>query len=163
MATPAARSPEHRAAYRIVRVVDGRRSRVPKAPWGSRRLSLIPVGRPFWAAFRIRPRPDQGLAYVGHAYTRRQARNIADSDRRDRPNMLKDDGEIKDTRYPDYRDEYGPQMYELDALEPRIISELIREAATELIDEDAWEEAQEREQAGQDAIAKIARHRSLRI
>jgi hypothetical protein len=67
------RSPEHRDSYRVVRVVDGRRP--------SRRLSLIPVGRPFWAAFRIRPRPDQGLAYVGHAYTRRQARNIADSDR----------------------------------------------------------------------------------
>jgi hypothetical protein len=76
-------------------------------------------------------------------------------------NVLKDEGEIKDSRYPKYRDEHGSEMYELDALEPRVIGELIRKAATKLIDQDAWSEAQDREQAARDAIAKIARHKSL--
>ena len=78
------------------------------------------------------------------------------------PNMLKDEDEIKDTRYPKYLAEYGPEMWELDALEPRVICELIRKATDRIIGLNDWERAIDREQTGQDAIAKIAKHKSLR-
>jgi hypothetical protein len=77
-------------------------------------------------------------------------------------NVLKDEDEIKDARYPKYLAEHGPEMWELDALEPSVIGELIREAVTDITDEDYWSYAQDREQAGRDAITKVAKHKSLK-
>jgi hypothetical protein len=45
-----------------------------------------------------------------------------------------------DCRYAAYAAEYGEESWELDALEPRVIAELIETEAREVIDFDIWEE-----------------------
>jgi hypothetical protein len=63
------------------------------------------------------------------------------------PNFAK----ITDSRFERYREEYGESSWELDALDPRVISELIRHEVQDLIDPDLWrvtvdQEAQYKEQ-----------------
>jgi hypothetical protein len=48
-----------------------------------------------------------------------------------------------------YVDRYGWESWELDALEPAVLIELIRSHVEGLIDVDAWDAAQEREAEGQ--------------
>jgi hypothetical protein len=45
-----------------------------------------------------------------------------------------------DSRYGAYIAEFGDESWELDALEPAVIAELIRNAITGLIDQDLWDE-----------------------
>jgi len=62
-----------------------------------------------------------------------------------------------DARYQSYADKYGDESFELDALEPRVIVDLIREAVQDRIDQDAWEEALQRQQNGRDQLGKVSR------
>jgi hypothetical protein len=62
-----------------------------------------------------------------------------------------------DARYQSYADKYGDESFELDALEPRVIVDLIREAVQDRIDQDAWEEALQRQQTGRDQLGKVSR------
>jgi hypothetical protein len=62
-----------------------------------------------------------------------------------------------DARYQSYANKYGDESWELDALEPRVIVDLIREAVEDRIDQDAWEEALERQQTGRDQLGKVSR------
>lgn len=52
---------------------------------------------------------------------------------------------LTDSRGTAYVEEYGDSSWELDALPPEIISDLIREAVDELRDDDLWEEAEGKE------------------
>lgn len=51
-----------------------------------------------------------------------------------------------DSRFMDYQDKFGESSWELDALEPRIIADLIERNILSLRDTDAWNEALEEEQ-----------------
>ena len=62
-----------------------------------------------------------------------------------------------DARYQSYADHFGEESWELDALEPRVIVDLIREAVEDRIDQDAWEEALERQKTGRDQLGKVSR------
>jgi hypothetical protein len=62
-----------------------------------------------------------------------------------------------DARYQSYAGKYGDESWELDALEPRVIVDLIREAVQDRIDQDAWEEALERQKTGRDQLGKVSR------
>ena len=60
---------------------------------------------------------------------------------------------VTDSRYESYAAEYGENSWELDALEPKFISDLIRDQILEERDEEKWEAAvaeqeEEREQIG---------------
>jgi hypothetical protein len=61
-----------------------------------------------------------------------------------------------DARYQSYANKYGDESWELDALEPRVIVDLIREAVQDRIDQDTWEEALERQQSGRDQLGKVS-------
>lgn len=52
------------------------------------------------------------------------------------PNYAK----VSDSRYADYRNKYGEESWELDALEPRIIQGLISEAVLRVRDQKLWDE-----------------------
>lgn len=52
---------------------------------------------------------------------------------------------LSDTRAGDYIDEYGPHSWELDALRPSVIEELITDKIEEYIDRDLWDESDEEE------------------
>lgn len=61
-----------------------------------------------------------------------------------------------DSRFQSYVDQYGDESWELDALEPTVLVELIRDNLREVIDRDRWEDAvleQEQDRAELDAIA----------
>jgi len=46
---------------------------------------------------------------------------------------------VTDSRYESYRELYGDESYELDALEPRVLESLVRKHVLEVRDEDLWE------------------------
>jgi len=52
---------------------------------------------------------------------------------------------VSDSRYEGYLLNYGAESWELDALNPNVLQDLIREAVLEYRDEDAWQRLRERE------------------
>ena len=50
-----------------------------------------------------------------------------------------------DSRYTGYADEYGDESWELDALDPVVLSGLVRDAIENIIVDDVWQEDQARE------------------
>ena len=63
-----------------------------------------------------------------------------------------------DARYVSYQEQYGDASWELDALEPRVLSDLIRTAAQSRIDDELWQEALERQQVGRDQLSRVSSH-----
>jgi len=61
-----------------------------------------------------------------------------------------------DSRYESYRALHGEESWELDALEPRTIVDLIRDEIEVHIDQDAWEEALSRQQTGRSQLGKVS-------
>jgi hypothetical protein len=63
-----------------------------------------------------------------------------------------------DKRYEQYvRETECTDSWELDALSPTFIDDLIERAISDLVDHEAWEEAFDREQANRDLLARTAR------
>lgn len=65
---------------------------------------------------------------------------------------------ITDSRFDEYQKIYGDESWELDALEPRVIADLIEEEILALRDEDKWTEALQLEQANKEALRKVERN-----
>jgi len=63
---------------------------------------------------------------------------------------------MTDSRFEGYVDEFGHESWELDALEPRVLVELIETELRELIDEDAWQEMNQREDEARDRLREVA-------
>lgn len=53
-----------------------------------------------------------------------------------------------DSRFEGYLIRYGNESWELDALEPRVLAELVRSEVMALVDDDAWEESERQIQEG---------------
>ena len=68
------------------------------------------------------------------------------------PNPAKD----TDTRFNTYYDQFGDECWELDALEPQVMVDLIRDAIEGYIDPDAWRESGEREREGRARLAEVS-------
>lgn len=68
------------------------------------------------------------------------------------PNPAKD----TDSRFSDYAREHGEESWELDALEPNLLSGLVRSAVSTLRDADLWEEAVTREKQARQQIRYIS-------
>lgn len=61
-----------------------------------------------------------------------------------------------DSRYDAYKQEFGEESWELDALEPDVINELIRETIEPLIDRPLWAESEKERDRGRAQIRKIS-------
>ena len=74
------------------------------------------------------------------------------------PNPLKTkaDGDLSDSRGKAYADEFGESSWELDALEPRVIADLIRSEIEDLVDPYLWQQAIEKEKANKEGLAEVA-------
>jgi hypothetical protein len=59
---------------------------------------------------------------------------------------------ITDSRATAYIAEFGDESWELDALEPTVIAKLIQDAAGEVIDQDAWDDAVANEKRGKNLL-----------
>jgi hypothetical protein len=62
-----------------------------------------------------------------------------------------------DSRYASYIQNYGAESWELDALEPSVLSGLIEDAVNSIMDSDLWDEAVNREDTEKEKIVKIAK------
>jgi hypothetical protein len=65
---------------------------------------------------------------------------------------------LSDSRAAGYVAEFGDDSWELDALEPRVIAELVRGEVDAVRDMDRWEVVDENETVGRAVLAKIADH-----
>jgi hypothetical protein len=62
---------------------------------------------------------------------------------------------MSDVRAPGYVEEFGSQSWELDALDPKVIRDLIRDAIEKVRDEALWSAALAREAADRDRLDRI--------
>ncbi len=69
------------------------------------------------------------------------------------PNFAKD----TDSRFEKYKKRYGTDSWELDALNPEILSKLVKTQLEKLIDQDAWDTAVDREHHERQMLEKISR------
>lgn len=84
---------------------------------------------------------------------RRLALNMSQIEQyRPPPNPAKE----TDSRHADYSAKYGDESWELDALEPTVIDNLIEREIRGLIDDDLWDEAKEKEDANGAALKSVA-------
>lgn len=63
---------------------------------------------------------------------------------------------MTDSRFVDYKRRYGSQSWELDALEPSVLNDLIRATIEPLIDQRAWLEDEEEESRQRQSIGDVA-------
>ncbi len=63
----------------------------------------------------------------------------------------------KDSRASDYMARFGSTSWELDALDPTTLADLVRSAVEELRVDDLWAEAQERENEMREELREFAR------
>lgn len=63
---------------------------------------------------------------------------------------------VTDSRAAAYIAEFGDESWELDALEPRVLTQLVRDAVEAVRDEDAWEEKVAEENHHRDLLAKAS-------
>lgn len=68
------------------------------------------------------------------------------------PNYAK----LTDSRSKEYIKRYGDDAWELDALEPSVISRLIQSKINELRDPDLWDEAVAHQNEGKERLEEIA-------
>jgi len=61
-----------------------------------------------------------------------------------------------DPRYRQYTRQYGEHCWELDALPPNVLDQLARDAITEVIDPELWNEAQDQEQSNRELISAVS-------
>jgi hypothetical protein len=61
-----------------------------------------------------------------------------------------------DARFEGYVAEYGESSWELDAIEPRALADIVTDAVVALRDEDQWDEAVEREETMRDELKSMA-------
>jgi hypothetical protein len=60
-----------------------------------------------------------------------------------------------DSRYKAYAEKYGEECWELDALEPSVIVNLVRDAVNEYVDGGVWRKDKEREDKHRSALADV--------
>jgi len=63
---------------------------------------------------------------------------------------------VTDSRYASYIQLHGPNSWELDALSPKVLDNLVRTAIDASRDDKAWKSALRREQRGRRALLRLA-------
>lgn len=61
-----------------------------------------------------------------------------------------------DSRFIDYKRKFGEESWELDAIDPKAMSELIEKKIWEYVDLSIWDEDEEREKEGRARLRKVA-------
>jgi len=63
-----------------------------------------------------------------------------------------------DSRYESYVEKFGASSWELDAVEPATLAELVRDQVESLIDFDLWEEIEKQERTYKDELERLAKN-----
>jgi hypothetical protein len=96
---------------------------------------------------------DRLSMFMGGTEIRRLALNMDQVEKYDPP---PNPAKTTDSRYRGYMEIHGHESWELDALEPSVLVALIRREIEDLIEPDAWQEAEERQQEGREQLGVIA-------
>ena len=64
---------------------------------------------------------------------------------------------VTDSRAAGYIEKYGDESWELDALEPKVLTALIRDTISELCDQDLWDASMKRENEAKEKLRKAAK------
>lgn len=67
---------------------------------------------------------------------------------------------ITDSRYEGYAALHGEESWELDALEPTVLAQLVRDEVATLVDQDQWDEDEEREEKARRELRSISKNYS---
>lgn len=62
-----------------------------------------------------------------------------------------------DPRFKDYQEKYGDESWELDALEPKVIAELIKTGVNQLVDKDKWRDNELRVIEDRELLKKVGK------
>ena len=89
----------------------------------------------------------------GHVLVRRIALT---RDQVDEYSLPPNPAKMTDSRFGSYADEHGNESWELDALDPKVIQELITAEVEAYRDDDQWDEDTEKMQRQRDAIQRMA-------
>lgn len=65
---------------------------------------------------------------------------------------------MTDSRAADYVSKFGRSSWELDAIEPKRLAQLVSGQIQRLVDKKLWKESEKEQQSGRDYIAKMARN-----
>lgn len=142
------------AAMRIGRKIrDGKE--VTVIHLGDHDPSGIDMSRDIEARIRLFLTNFGGAKYVTNFNLKRIALNF---DQVDAYNPPPNPAKTTDARYATYREEYGEESWELDALEPTVIAELISTEIEALRDDDLWEESVERENDARKHLTLCSEH-----
>ncbi len=68
------------------------------------------------------------------------------------PNPAKD----TDSRFPNYQKEFGDECWELDALNPNVLVQLVRDHVDEYRDTTRWAERVQEESVGKDLLQQVS-------
>lgn len=104
-----------------------------------------------------RDNKDRLDTFTGHdVYDHVEVKRIAlNMDQVDQYSPPPNPAKLSDTRAKDYIPKYGRVSWELDALEPRVIEELITGEITQHIDQDIWDEVTEEEREKKKLLRKL--------
>ena len=95
-------------------------------------------------------------AWLGNDFTvRRLALNMDQVEEYDPP---PNPAKFSDSRFRTYVSDYGYESWELDALEPQVLETLIGDAIEEVIDWDAWNKAEVKEQEERATFRKLQKN-----
>lgn len=98
-------------------------------------------------------RDNQDRLNLFHGYSQTEVRRIAlNMDQINEYNPPPNPAKVTDARFESYSQRYGDESWELDALEPQVLVDLIRETIGEYVDDDAWAE---REEQLEEDLAKL--------
>jgi hypothetical protein len=61
-----------------------------------------------------------------------------------------------DARFAGYVAQYGDESWELDALEPDVLANLVRDAVSGIIDQEAWDESEQEEEEHRRLLGEVA-------
>lgn len=77
-------------------------------------------------------------------------------DQIDELNLPPNPAKITDPRFKKYLIEYGEESWELDALEPAVLSGLVKDAIGDLIDWDVWNKTVEKEKQDREFLSEVS-------
>ncbi len=96
---------------------------------------------------------DRLAMFAGNVEVKRLALNM---DQVNQYNLPPNPAKTTDSRYISYIDVYGDESWELDALEPSVLSDLIRDAILALRDDAIYEEVVEHEELDKAYLSEVA-------
>lgn len=97
---------------------------------------------------------DRMVMFMGGMDVKRIALNI---DQIKKYNPPPNPCKITDSRAINYMREFGKKSWELDALDPKVIADLIEKNIKKIIDDEPWEERAEEGRQGRKLLQKVAR------